>query len=397
MVTDFALFARTRPRARPLDPAFCTILAATLASCAGSVDDAGADDSGLLTSDTPADAPAAPDTVTPADTQTQPADTGLADTALADTALADTAADTAASQDTASSDQAAIDTTDTAIGNNCTGIADLTPCDDGEPCTQNDACKAGKCTGVNTCECQIDAVCAAASTDQCLGAAFGDKTSLPYKCAVKPGTKIACKGQTGPCTTETCNPINGECQAHPFGEGNVCDDGDPCTVNGICDQGTCKGNAASWCECKVDADCDKLEDGDLCNGTHYCDASVFPNRCKLNKSTLVECAPDNDKPCITNQCDPATAKCSMQQVKKDTPCDDGDSCTQGDACDEGLCKGGTDTCKCKLDKDCDKLEDGNLCNGVLFCDKKLGDCTINPKTVVLCGSGVDSDCSKKHV
>jgi hypothetical protein len=43
---------------------------------------------------------------------------------------------------------------------------------------------------------------------------------------------------------------------------------------------------------------------------------------------------------------------------------------------------GTNTCACTNDSDCAKSEDGNLCNGTLYCDKSVAgafECKVNPQ------------------
>jgi hypothetical protein len=77
-----------------------------------------------------------------------------------------------------------------------------------------------------------------------------------------------------------------------------------------------------------------------------------------------------------------------------TACDDGNICTQGDACAAGQCKPGTNTCVCKQDADCATQDDGDLCNGTLYCQTATGRCVPNPATVVICQTVDDTPCSK---
>jgi hypothetical protein len=64
-------------------------------------------------------------------------------------------------------------------------------------------------------------------------------------------------------------------------------------------------------------------------------------------------------------------------------CDDGDPLTQGDSCVQGACKPGTFVGFCKDDADCVKYEDGDLCNGTLFCLVSAGTCEVNPATALV--------------
>ena len=76
------------------------------------------------------------------------------------------------------------------------------------------------------------------------------------------------------------------------------------------------------------------------------------------------------------------------------PCDDGNGCTTGDVCNAGKCSSGTNTCGCNQTSDCASKEDGNLCNGTLFCDKSSlpYQCKVNPATIVACDGSGDTSC-----
>ena len=86
----------------------------------------------------------------------------------------------------------------------------------------------------------------------------------------------------------------------------------------------------------------------------------------------------------------------LQPHNNGAPCDDGTLCTKGDFCKAGQCAPGTDICTCSSDVECLGKDDGNLCNGVPFCDKsKLPwQCETNPATVVSCPSVDDTLCRK---
>lgn len=55
---------------------------------------------------------------------------------------------------------------------------------------------------------------------------------------------------------------------------------------------------------------------------------------------------------------------------------------------------GRDKPQCKMDVDCKSFEDGNLCNGTLYCHKPSGKCLVNPATTVACNTSKDSACAK---
>ena len=53
-----------------------------------------------------------------------------------------------------------------------------------------------------------------------------------------------------------------------------------------------------------------------------------------------------------------------------------------DAGDAGPCADGG--CQCQDNQDCLSREDGNPCNGTLYCDPKIWSCKVNPATVIAC-------------
>ena len=60
------------------------------------------------------------------------------------------------------------------------------------------------------------------------------------------------------------------------------------------------------------------------------------------------------------------------------------------------CVSGKNTCECFKNKDCDAKEDGNGCNGTLFCNLANNKCTIDSNTIVVCDKSKDSPCRKFH-
>ena len=86
----------------------------------------------------------------------------------------------------------------------------------------------------------------------------------------------------------------------------------------------------------------------------------------------------------------------MQPKNNGLPCDDGQPCTKGDFCQGGGCASGADICACKADLDCLGKDDGNLCNGLPYCDKSAVPwvCDTNPATVVTCKTLDDTTCRK---
>lgn len=281
-----------------------------------------------------------------------------------------------------------------------TPAEDGLPCDDGVACTADDACVAGSCSAKkNVCACQTTADCADQDDGNlCNGTLYCDNTALPHVCKVNPATTVTCAKSTNPCQTVACTPKTGTCVTKDVVDGTACDDGDPCSgKNGAdgCLKGTCKPGPPT-CSCKADADCKSVEDGDLCNGTLYCDTSKPPFTCKVNPQTVVSCDTSVDTVCSTTQCDPKTGVCAGVETQAGTLCSDDDPCTAGDACEKGSCASGKNTCACKSDADCGQFEDGNLCNGTLYCDKSAPPfvCKVVATSIVQCNPSKDSACIK---
>lgn len=272
---------------------------------------------------------------------------------------------------------------------------DYVPCEDGNPCTVFDGCQNGQCvSGNTTCLCTKDDDCKKWDDDNpCTGTMYCNKVSL--KCEINPTTVVLCSSAFDtPCQENMCKKTTGKCEMVTKNNLTPCDDGNPCTLGDTCMQGDCVGSPPQ-CDCTSTADCGSQEDGDVCNGTLYCDTSKLPFKCKVNPTTVVVCPSAQDTVCVQNTCDKLTGKCSMKpNPKLYASCDDGNDCTVGDVCVAGVCKSGSNLCQCTLDGDCAQYDDGNDCNGKLAC---LGDsgaklCGINPVSVITCAGG--TECSK---
>ena len=85
--------------------------------------------------------------------------------------------------------------------NQCSGAPNGAGCDDSDPCTTNDECLAGFCSG----------------------------------------SPVICFAQDDCHLAGTCDPNSGACSNPTAPNGGTCDDGDPCTANDQCTAGTCAG------------------------------------------------------------------------------------------------------------------------------------------------------------
>ncbi len=206
-------------------------------------------------------------------------------------------------------------------------IADGSKCDDGNGCTVQDACVAGKCLGQGkSCDdanpCTADGCVANVCTNTPAKGPCNDNNpcTLIDNCDLSG----ACQGSSpqscddgNPCTDDSCNPASGGCthKANAI----ACNDGNFCTVGEFCSQGQCQGGAAATCD-----------DGNACTG---------------------------------DTCDPVGAKCS--HVNNIAKCNDGNACTVGDTCATGKCVAGKATL-------CD---DNNPCT-TDSCDTNAGNCVF---------------------
>lgn len=167
------------------------------------------------------------------------------------------------------------------------------------------------------------------------------------------GKKVVCD-DGNVCTTDTCLPDKG-CVFLP--NENVCDDGNLCTKNDKCSGGACVGEESDECGCTEDADCEKYNDADACNGVVKC---IF-GTCKVAQSTVKVCKDDNPSPCRKVICQPETGECVTLLSENGRPCDDGDACTVGDLCLNGECIGSAPL----------PCDDGNPCT-IDTCDHDVG-------------------------
>ncbi len=273
--------------------------------------------------------------------------------------------------------------------------ADGIACDDGQKCTANDACKAGKCApGIDIC-CKSHADCKDEEDGSlCNGTLYCDKQA--GKCLVNPITIVKCSAVSDTlCSVNRCDKKTGLCDLQPVLDGKICNaDGTPCTPNDRCKAGKCVADKANVCACKTNADCASKEDGNLCNGTLYCDLSSGAPKCRLNAATTIACKTVDDTLCAGNRCQPKTGQCAFVPLPNAATCDyDGNACTSQDRCEKGVCVGVNKvTCQCQVDADCGVYGNGNLCDGTLYCDAGSKTCRLNPATVIGCKTVDDGPC-----
>ena len=249
-------------------------------------------------------------------------------------------------------------------------MADGSECSDLNPCTENDICLGGYCSGAyqdqfEGCACTRDKDCPKASN-----LCDGELSCQEGQCVVVYVNGIQCSEQPkNSCQESVCDPENGQCGMVWKKDGATCDDSNPCTQNESCAGGVCSGGK-NQCSCNKNTDCASFEDGDLCNGTLYCDLSVTPGLCRVDPETMTLCV-ESETSCLGNYCQPSTGLCKLEAFSDGGKCDDGNACTLGDQCQKGQCVPVV-TALCGAPQSCGDSSCSNECWSVPECDPAAG-------------------------
>ena len=300
----------------------------------------------------------------------------------------------------------------------CGGCADGESCDEGKctpvcvPDCDGKECGADGCGGScgtcpaaapfceeGTCKvpCVQDCTDKECGNDDCEGSC--GECAAGYDCAdgscvanceaLCAGRECGEAGTDGECTCGTCGDgdvctddvCSDEGQCEYLESEAACNDGNPCTEGDVCTAGVCTGTllepeklAGLDCVCGNDADCDAVENGDVCDGTLVC-AKAMPEDavgvCVVDPATVSLC--DDDESCTDDSCDPVAG---CQYTPNDAAnCSDGDACNGEESCQGGQCVAG-------VLPDCD---DGDKCTED-GCAEESG-CTHLP-TLVPCDDGL---------
>ena len=172
-------------------------------------------------------------------------------------------------------------------------------CDDGDPCTFDDTCVDGRCTGTpldcsaldegciaGTC---VDGACVAGDAPEATPCDDGDSCTDADRCFAGEciGLLRECDEGDGICTASACDRTVGACVTRALSDGVPCSDANSCTVDDRCASGVCVGDA--------------VEDGGRCDDF---DACTVENRCE---SGACVCEPaiacdTLDGPCVAGSC-----------------------------------------------------------------------------------------------
>ncbi|MCW5890241.1 MAG: hypothetical protein KIT14_06780 [bacterium] len=252
-----------------------------------------------------------------------------------------------------------------------TPVANGTPCDDDDRCTNQDRCQSGVCTGTPAVFCAGDQCNTAGVCNPLTGACedipktgadcndtnpctVGDKCTATGVCQ---GTPKVCTAKDQCHDAGTCNPSTGACSDPPKTNGTGCSDGNACTLGDTCQAGGCTPGAADACDdgdaCTTDA----------CDGVTGCSHTPIPG-CR-SCDVPADCADGN--PCTADLC---TAGVCSNPPSSGTPCNDGNACTQSDVCQNGVCTGSNPVvCTAK-----------DQCHDAGVCDTSTGLCSTPAKT-----------------
>ncbi|MBM4354836.1 MAG: hypothetical protein FJ109_13785 [Deltaproteobacteria bacterium] len=251
-------------------------------------------------------------------------------------------------------------------------------CGTSEGCPWGFSCKeAVSAEGTKSMQCVADAgICPC--TARSVALALSTPCEIGNEWGVCQGKRTCTTEGLAPCdaavpATESCNGADDDCDGD-LDEG-TCDDGNLCTKD------SCKGQAGCTHEAMTGGNCD---DGDSCTVTDHCEEGACVG-------SAIVC--NDNSPCTDDSCD-GVSGCTF--LPNQEGCDDGDPCTIGDTCKGGKCQGIALPCDCQSDKDCAKYEDGDACNGILFCDQSgvQFQCKVDPKSVVTCPepTGKNANC-----
>lgn len=218
-------------------------------------------------------------------------------------------------------------------------------CEDGNLCTTGENCQAGVCLGGKAIDCDDKSVCTDDSCDSktgCVHDKLKSKCDDGNSCTVNEacsngscvgGTPAACDDKN-PCTIDSCDEKLG-CQHKTAG--GFCDTGDQCTSPGACQLGLCVPAKNKCVDCVVNNDCLAQDDGNMCNGVPVCK----DGQCIDNPASAVVCDKAGDTDCVLTFCNPVNGLCQKASAPKGAPCDDKNPCTVKDVCQSGICKSGT--------------------------------------------------------
>jgi hypothetical protein len=180
-------------------------------------------------------------------------------------------------------------------------VADGSPCSDANACTQADSCQTGVCTGANPVICSpIDAchiagvcntgtgVCSNPNAPDGTGCNDGNACTQTDACqtGVCTGSSpVVCSASDQCHVAGVCNTGTGVCSNPTAPNGTPCVDGNACTQTDSCQTGVCTGSNPVICtpsdQCHLAGSCD--------TGTGTCSNPVSPDGTSCNDVDATTC------------------------------------------------------------------------------------------------------------
>ena len=242
--------------------------------------------------------------------------------------------------------------------------------------------------GILTQQCMADAgVCPCTQKSANLGLFAPCRATNEFGSC--PGNRVCTEAGLSPCDAavpvqEACNGVDDNCDGDVDEPDEVAGDYiNLCNDDNDCTQDMCNG--------AVGCQYEQLDEGECVDN----DACTIGDHCQEGVCIGLPIACDDDNPCTDDTCD-GLGGCKAEFNL--APCDDGNPCTVADTCTQAECVGFAVECDCQTDLDCLALDDGDLCNGTLHCnkDKLPYECAVDPSTLVACPQpvGPDAICSQ---
>lgn len=214
------------------------------------------------------------------------------------------------------------------------GSSSSTACDMPDSCNGSGVCSANLAPAGTACGSPTNTQCDGADT--CNGSGSCQTNIQPS------GTACGDPSDTDCTNPDICNGL-GTCQANNAANGTVCNDGQFCTTGETCSNGVCGGGTVTNCSDGLPCTTD------VCNpGNGQCENTLNVGFCLIAGLCVAEGVLDPSNTCF--ECDTAVSTTTYTQLPQGTVCDDGNPCTGtgapgvgDDTCDAGgVCTGQTD-------------------------------------------------------
>ena len=202
-----------------------------------------------------------------------------------------------------------------------------TACNDDNSCTKEDICDDGLCGGLPYA-CDDGHEC---TEDQCKGDGTCSHPVVAGHCLIDDQCHAAEDEQAKSGGCSVCAPGDAAQAWTPIQDGVGCDDGDLCTALDHCSSGECLGNPA---QCDDGLSCTS----DSCNPDNgECVHELQPKWCLIDNVCISASTSPSGKDAQCKVCDPADKTDGWTWFANGTSCDDLSQCSQASQCADGEC------------------------------------------------------------